>query len=174
MYKIIITRDLKVIQRRGKTWRYADKEESENQPINYLHLISLLGVESKRVHNLLSTEDRHNVTQWCGSKGDLAVLWLDFTDAYESIPQKRLKVGLERHYILRRWGKRNILDLQVFADELTSDWHQLEMGIITRYTISETLFTINMLVKAAQPECRGPLSKTELTTTQNSLYGTSQ
>lgn len=117
----MITRDLKVIRRRGKIrqpWRYADEEESENRPISYSHLISLLGVESKRVCNLLSTNNYIKVlvqkrgimgvpwTQWCGSKGDLAVLWLDFTDAYESIPQKMVKVGLERHYILRRWGKK--------------------------------------------------------------------
>lgn len=60
MYKVIKTRDLKVIRRRRKIrqpWRYADEEESENQPINYLHLISLLGVESKRVYNLLSTNN---------------------------------------------------------------------------------------------------------------------
>ena len=44
---------------------------------------------------------------------------------------------------------------------MTSDWHQLEVGIITGCTISLTLFALamNMLVKAAAPECRGPLSK---------------
>ncbi|KAK0146299.1 hypothetical protein N1851_014401 [Merluccius polli] len=44
---------------------------------------------------------------------------------------------------------------------MTSDWHQLEVGIIPDCTISVTLFALamNMVVKAAEPECRGPLSK---------------
>ena len=44
---------------------------------------------------------------------------------------------------------------------MTSDRHQLEVGIITGCTISVILFALamNMLVKAAEPECRGPLSK---------------
>lgn len=60
LYKVIIIRDRKVIRRRRKIcqpWRYADEEESENQPINDSHLISLLSVESKRVYNLLSANN---------------------------------------------------------------------------------------------------------------------
>ena len=41
---------------------------------------------------------------------------------------------------------------------MTSDWHQLEVGIVAGCTISVTVFTaaINMLVKSAEKECRGP------------------
>lgn len=51
--------------------------------------------------------------------------------------------------------------LRVSTGQLTSDWHQFEVGIITGCTISVTLFALamNMMVKAAETECRGPLSK---------------
>lgn len=99
-------------------------------------------------------------------KGDLAVLWLDLTNAYGSIPHKLVEAALERHHVPQK-VKHLILDyysefsLRVSSGELTSDWHQLEVGIITGCTISVTLFALamSMLVKAAEPECRGPLSK---------------
>ncbi|XP_059199347.1 uncharacterized protein LOC131979398 [Centropristis striata] len=99
-------------------------------------------------------------------RGDLAVLWLDLTNAYGSIPHKLVEVALERHHVPQK-VKHLILDyyskfsLRVSSGEMTSDWHQLEVGIITGCTISVTLFALamNMLVKAAEPECRGPLSK---------------
>lgn len=51
--------------------------------------------------------------------------------------------------------------LRVSSGQLTSDWHQLEVRIITGCTISVTFFALamKMLVKAAETECRGPLSK---------------
>lgn len=41
---------------------------------------------------------------------------------------------------------------------VTSEQHRFEKGIITEYAISVTLFglVMNMLVKAAESECRGP------------------
>lgn len=43
---------------------------------------------------------------------------------------------------------------------MTSDWHKLEVGI-TGCTISVILFAVamNMIVKSAEPECRGPQSR---------------
>ena len=98
--------------------------------------------------------------------GDLAVLWLDLTNAYGSIPHKVVEVALQKHHAPQE-VKDLILDyyrkfsLRVSSGQMTSDWHQLEVGIITGCTISVILFTLamNMLVKAAQPKCRGPLSK---------------
>ena len=51
--------------------------------------------------------------------------------------------------------------LRVSSGQMTSDCNQLEVGIITGCTISATLFALamSMLVTAAEPECRGPLSK---------------
>ncbi|RXN12199.1 reverse transcriptase [Labeo rohita] len=99
-------------------------------------------------------------------RGDLVVLWLDLTNAYSSIPHKLVEVALEKHHVPQK-VKGLILDyyskfsLRVSSGQLTSDWHQLEVGIITGCTISVTLFALamNMMVKAAEIECRGPLSK---------------
>ncbi len=99
-------------------------------------------------------------------RGDLAVLWLDLTNAYGSIPHMLVEVALEKHHVPQK-VKNLILDyyskfsLKVSTGQLTSDWHQLEVGIITGCTISVTLFALamNMLVKAAETESRGPLSK---------------
>ncbi len=99
-------------------------------------------------------------------RGDLTVLWLDLTNAYGSIPHMLVEVSLEKHHVPQK-VKDLILDyyskfsLRVSTGQLTSDWHQLEVGIITGCTISVTLFALamNMLVKAAETECRGPLSK---------------
>lgn len=68
-------------------------------------------------------------------------------------------VALERHHILQK-VKDLILDyyskfsLMVSSGQLRSDWHQLELGIITRCTISVTIVSLemNMLVKAAEME----------------------
>jgi hypothetical protein len=99
-------------------------------------------------------------------KGDLAVLWLDLTNAYGSIPHKLVETALDRHHVP---GKIRdlILDyyksfkLRVTSGTVTSEWHRLEKGIITGCTISVILFALamNMLVKSAEVECRGPLTK---------------
>lgn len=100
------------------------------------------------------------------SGGDLAVLWLDLTNAYGSIPHKLVEVVLEKYHVPQK-VKHLILDyydrfsLRVSSGQMTSDRHHLEEGIITGCTISLTLFALamNMLVKAAEPECRVPFSK---------------
>lgn len=62
----------------------------------------------------------------------LVVLWLDLT--YGSIPHKLIEVALEKHNVPRK-VKYLILDydskssLRVSSGEMTSDWHQLEVGI---------------------------------------------
>lgn len=99
-------------------------------------------------------------------KGDLAVLWLDLTNAYGSIPHKLVETALDRHHVP---GKIRdlILDyyksfkMRVTSGTVTSEWHRLEKGIITGCTISVILFALamNMLVKSAEVECRGPITK---------------
>ena len=51
--------------------------------------------------------------------------------------------------------------MRISSNSSWSEWHKLEKGIITGCTISAVLFSLamNMLVKAAEVECRGPLSK---------------
>ena len=94
------------------------------------------------------------------------MLWLDLTNAYGSIPHKLVETALDRHHVP---GKIRdlILDyyksfkLRVTSGTVTSEWHRLEKGIITGCTISVILFALamNMLVKSAEVECRGPLTK---------------
>ncbi|XP_041867113.1 uncharacterized protein LOC121656126 [Melanotaenia boesemani] len=50
---------------------------------------------------------------------------------------------------------------RVSTGSITSEWHRLEVGIITGCTISVILFALamNMLVKSVKPECRGPKSR---------------
>lgn len=69
------------------------------------------------------------------------MLWLDLTNAYGSIPHKQVEVALEKHHVPKK-VKDLILyyyskfSLRVSFGQVTSDWHQLEVGIITGYTIS--------------------------------------
>ncbi|XP_050957201.1 uncharacterized protein LOC127158092 [Labeo rohita] len=100
------------------------------------------------------------------SRGDLATLWLDLTNAYGSIPHKLVEIALTRHHVPENITNL-ILDyynnflLRVTSGSSTSAWQRLEKGIITGCTISVPLFSLamNMIVKSAEVECRGPLSK---------------
>ncbi|XP_073731592.1 uncharacterized protein [Misgurnus anguillicaudatus] len=99
-------------------------------------------------------------------KGDLAILWLDLANAYGSIPHRLVETSLDRHYVPDKI-KNLILDyynsfsLRVTSGAEKSAFHRLEKGIITGCTISVILFALamNMLVKSAEVECRGPITK---------------
>lgn len=75
-----------------------------------------------------------------------------------------MATALTRHNVTERI-KDLILDYYIsFSLRFTSGtaaWHRLEKGIITGCTISVPLFALamNMLVKAAEVECRGSLSR---------------
>ncbi len=85
------------------------------------------------------------------------------------IPHKLVETSLDRHHVPRKI-KDLILNhygnfrLRVTSGSVTSDWHQLEKGIITGCTVSVSLFALamNMIVKAAETECRGCLSKSSI------------
>lgn len=51
--------------------------------------------------------------------------------------------------------------MKISLGATTSRWHKVDIGLITRRTISVTLFSLamKMLTKSAEPECRGRLSK---------------
>ncbi|TWW81809.1 hypothetical protein D4764_01G0016240 [Takifugu flavidus] len=98
------------------------------------------------------------------SRGDLATLWLDLSNAYGSIPHKLVQTALTRHHVPGTITNL-ILDyynfqLRVTTGSLTSACQCLEKGIITGCTILVPLFSLamNMIVKSAEVECRGPLS----------------
>ncbi|XP_067296477.1 uncharacterized protein [Pseudorasbora parva] len=100
------------------------------------------------------------------SKGDLATLWLDLANAYGSIPHKLVETALVKHHVpvkirILIMDYYNNFSARVSSGQVTSSWHQLEKGIITGCTISVSLFSLamNMIVKSAEVECRGPKSK---------------
>lgn len=100
------------------------------------------------------------------SKGDLATLWLDLTNAYGSIPHKLVETALTRHHVPVKFCNLimdyyNNFSARVSSGQVTSAWHRLEKGIITGCTISVSLFSLamNMIVKSAEVECRGPKSR---------------
>lgn len=99
-------------------------------------------------------------------KGNLAVLWLDLANAYGSIPHKLVEVALEKHHVPSNikaliMDYYNNFNLRFTSGNVTSEHHRLEKGIITGCTVSVILFSLamNMLVKSAEPECRGPKTK---------------
>ncbi|KAJ3607591.1 hypothetical protein NHX12_024642 [Muraenolepis orangiensis] len=97
------------------------------------------------------------------NKGNLSVLWLDLENAFGSIPHKLVQFTLTKHHVPSRC-RDLIADyysnfrMRVSSGAITSSWHKVEIGIITGCTISVTLFSLamNMLIKSAEPECRGP------------------
>ncbi|XP_061896833.1 uncharacterized protein LOC133645919 [Entelurus aequoreus] len=100
------------------------------------------------------------------NKGDLATLWLDLTNAYGSIPHKLVEIALTRHHVPGKicnliMDYYNNFEARVSSSQVTSAWHRLEKGIITGCTISVSLFSLamNMIVKSAEVECRGPKSR---------------
>lgn len=82
------------------------------------------------------------------NRGDLWVLWLDLANVYGSIRHRLLDFAL--HCDCPQFEKELILDynnnfrLRVTSGEVTSDWHQLEKGIITGCTISVILFALRL------------------------------
>lgn len=116
-------------------------------------------VEHTGVVSQLIREAREN-------KGNLSVLWLDLADAFGSIPHKLIQLTLLKHHVSSRCRDiitdyYNNFRIRVSSGAVESSWHKVEIGIITGCTISVTLFTLamNMLTKAAEPECRGPRMK---------------
>ena len=113
-------------------------------------------IEHTGVVSQLIREAREN-------SGNLAVLWLDLANAYGSTPHKVVEEALRRYHVPSSLSNL-ILDyyynfnLRITSGPKTSDWHRLEREIITGCTISATLFSLamNMIIKSAEVECRGP------------------
>lgn len=95
--------------------------------------------------------------------GYLVMLWLDLTNAYGLKPNKVVEPSLVQHLVPSKGlglnHYRNYRLLWVTLGYAKSDCHWLKQWIITYCTISVMLFTLamNMLLKAAEIECRGPL-----------------
>ncbi|XP_045174487.2 uncharacterized protein LOC123535800 [Mercenaria mercenaria] len=94
---------------------------------------------------------------------DLTVVWLDLANAYGSIPHELIKKSLE-HYHIPDHARSLIMNyfdnihLRFSCSRFTTNWLQLQKGIVTGCTISVILFVMgmNMILKAAERETRGP------------------
>ena len=80
------------------------------------------------------------------------------------MPHKLVEEALKRHYVppsVCDFIADYYKNMRACSSTVTSEWQTLEKGIITGCTMSAVLFllTMNMLVKAAEVECRGPLSR---------------
>ena len=100
------------------------------------------------------------------NKGNLTVLWLDLVNAYGSILLKVVKEVLRIYHVHRKISDlilnyNDNFQISCTAGAIISNWHRLERGIITGCTISAILFTLtmNMVVKSAEVECQGPMTK---------------
>ena len=87
-------------------------------------------------------------------------------NAYGSIPRSLVQGALKRHHVPNKiieiiGDYYNNFQMRTVTGNTISTWHYLERGIITGCTISATLFALamNMLIKAAEVECRGPTTR---------------
>ena len=90
----------------------------------------------------------------------------DLANTYGSIPHKLVKETLRRYHYSRKisdliFDYYDNFQMNFTTREIVSDWHSLERGIITRCTISAILFILamNMVVKSAEVECQGPMTR---------------
>ncbi|XP_072560565.1 uncharacterized protein [Paramormyrops kingsleyae] len=88
------------------------------------------------------------------------------TFLFNRIPHKLVTKALTMHHVPQKITDLikdyySSFSMRFTSGSITSAWHRLEKGIITGCTISVTLFALamTMLVKAAEVECRGPLSR---------------
>ncbi len=96
-------------------------------------------------------------------KGSLTVVWLDFANAYGSIPHNLIQVALDYYHI-----PYNIqgmitsylrgIKLRFQSAKFTTKWQPVEKGIVTGCTISPILFIMgmNLIISAASTKSRGP------------------
>ena len=99
------------------------------------------------------------------AKGDLVVTWLDIANAYGSLPHEVILTALRSAHVPEQVCK---LVESYYADvkirfstkDFTTDWQQVEKGIITGCTLSVILFALamTMLIMSVKDETRGPKS----------------
>ena len=99
----------------------------------------------------------------------MAILWLDLKNAYRSIPHSLVEEALKCHHVPNKITELimdyyNNFQMRMVLGNTKLVWNKLEKGIITGCTISATIFAIamNMLIKAAEVECRDPTTRSDL------------
>ena len=100
-------------------------------------------------------------------KGDLVVTWLDVANAYGSLPHRVIMTALRRANVpdeMCKLVEAYYADVKIrfSTGEFTTEWRQVERGIVTGCTLSVILFALamTMLVTAAKEETKGPTSAT--------------
>ena len=98
-------------------------------------------------------------------KGDLVVTWLDIANAYGSLPHEVIMTALKNAHVPDQMCK---LVESYYADvkirfstkDFTTEWQQVEKGIITGCTLSVILFALamTMIVMSVKDETKGPKS----------------
>lgn len=109
---------------------------------------------------------RQMIREAKASKGNLTVVWLDFANAYGSIPHAVIHVALD-HYHIPQHIKRMLtsyfggIQLRFKTAHFTTQQQSLQKGIVSGCTISHILFVmgVNLLITAVEKEAQGP--KTE-------------
>ena len=82
-------------------------------------------------------------------KSNLAVIWLDFANAYGSIPHKLIVFALHRYGVSPQWIRlietyyKEIFS-KSFSQSVTSSWHRHQWGIFADCTLSIILFLAGM------------------------------
>lgn len=96
------------------------------------------------------------------NQGDLAVLWLDISNAYGTIPHKLVDLTLQAYHVpgkvqhlLQEYFNR--FRMRFTCGHFTTSWQRLEKGIVTGCTISVILFAaaMNLLFKSVEKPRRG-------------------
>ena len=96
-------------------------------------------------------------------KGNLTVAWLDFANAYGSIPHNLIQVAMDHYHIPHHiqgmiTGYLGDIKLRFQSAMFTTKWQPVEKGIVTGCTISPILFVMgmNLIITAASTKSRGP------------------
>lgn len=95
-------------------------------------------------------------------KGNLTFVWLDFANAYGSIPSNLVQVAMD-HYDISHHIQGMItnylgdIKLRFQSAMFTTKWQPVEKGIVTRCTISPILLVLgmNLIISAAIIKSRG-------------------
>ena len=111
-------------------------------------------------HNSMITQLLKEARQ---HKGDLTLIWLDLANAYGSVPHALVKEALKRYHIPAKVQNMiaRYLDMVKFrftVNDVTTQWQNLEIGIITGCTISVIVFltAMQLIIKTAAREAKGP------------------
>ena len=98
-------------------------------------------------------------------KKTLAVVWLDLSKAYPSLPHQLITMALDHYHIPPPITNMiqlylNSLRMRFTTRHFTTKWQSLEKGIMAGCTISVVLFVtaMNLILCAGTSQCRGPKS----------------